>query len=239
MTMGSEDHGPGRKGGPSRTRVIVADPHPIYRQGLAEAIGRRPDLEAVAVAADAETAVAGAARLTPEVAVIELQLAKDGPDVIERICGEGSGTRVLLLCGRGDGEAIYRAIEAGAVGCLLKEQDAEELAEAIAAAGRGEPAFEPRAAELVAHEIRRRRHRDEAELSEREVAVLRLTAEGLSSDRVGEELAISQSTVKNHLSHIYAKLGVVSAAAAVSEAMRLELLGLVARGSSKPPGSQP
>ena len=207
-----------------RIRVIVADPHPVYRQGLAEAIARRSDLELVAVAADADGAATEAARLSPEVAVIELQLTEDTPNPIERIAGEGSATRLLLLCGSDDGEAIYRAIEAGAAGCLFKEQDAEEISEAIAVVGGGEAAFAPRAAELIARQIRLRGHRDEAELSGRERQILKLTAEGLSSEQVSEELALSQSTVKNHLSHIYAKLGVTTAAAAVSAAMRLDLL---------------
>jgi DNA-binding NarL/FixJ family response regulator len=158
--------------------------------------------------------------------VIELKLlAQEGPGIIGPIAGEGCPTRVVLLCGRADGETIYRALEAGAVGCLFKEEGAEELSAAIAAAARGEPAFDARAGELIARQIQLRRDRDEAELSKRERAVLKLTARGLSSERVGEELAISQSTVKNHLSHIYAKLGVTTAAAAVSEAMRLNLFG--------------
>lgn len=210
----------------SLVRVVVADPHPVYRHGLANAIAGRSDLELVAATGDAESAVEEVTRLSPEVAVIELKLvAEDGSGVIERITGDGRATRVVVLCGQADGEAIYRALEAGAVGVLFKEQAAEEISEAIAAAGRGEAAFAPRAGELVAHQLRLQRRHDDALLSKREVAVLTMTAEGLSSGRVAQQLALSQSTVKNHLSHIYAKLGVTSAAAAVSEAMRLDLLG--------------
>lgn len=175
---------------------------------------------------DAQSAAEKVAELSPEVAVIELKLLDgDGPAVIERIAAEGPGTRVMLLCGHPDAEAIYQALEAGAVGCLFKEQDAEEISAAIAAAGRGEAAFDPRAAELIARQLQNRRRRDGAELTKRERSVLKLTADGFSSERVAAELSVSQSTVKNHLSHIYAKLGVASAAAAVSEAMRLDLLG--------------
>lgn len=224
--MGSKgERTPIGRGARSRTRVIAADPHPVYRQGLTEAIARRSDLELVGEAADAEGAVNDVARLSPEVAVIELKLLDgDGPGLVERITGEHE-TRLLLLCGHEDAAAIYAAIEAGATGCLFKEANGEEISEAIAALGRGEAAFCRRSAESIAGQIQLRRDRDGAALTERERQILKLTADGLPSGRVGEELALSQSTVKNHLSNIYAKLGVTCAAAAVSEAMRLDLLG--------------
>ena len=165
------------------------------------------------------------ARLSPEVVVVELKLL-DGvdPGIIGRIAGTDRRTSVVLLCGSDHGAAIYGAVEAGAAGCLFKETDTDEILDAIAAAARGGIALCPRSAESIAKQIRLRRQRDEAALSERERDILRLIADGLSSERVGSELALSQSTVKNHLSRIYAKLGVTCAAAAVSEAFRLDLL---------------
>ncbi len=211
--------------GEAPTRVIVADSYPVYRRGLAEAVERRPDLELVGEAADAEAAVEQTGRSAPDVIVVELQLVAQDGRLLERIAGEAPEARVLLLCGRDDPNDIYRAIEAGAVGCLFKEAEAEEITDAIATLARGEAVLAPRAAELIARQIRVRGERERAALTERERQVLTLTAEGFSSQGVAGELAVSQSTVKQHLSNIYSKLEVAGAAAAVSEAIRLELLG--------------
>ena len=115
--MGSKRHGS------APARVVVADPHPVYRHGLVETIARRSDLELVAESADARSALEEIARHSPEVAVIELKLvAAVGPGVIEQLSAEAPATRVVLLCGRADGEAIYRGVEAGAVGVLFKSK---------------------------------------------------------------------------------------------------------------------
>jgi DNA-binding NarL/FixJ family response regulator len=181
-------------------------------------------LKLVAEAGNVESAVEQIAQHIPDVAVVELKLLAEDGRLLERIAETQSDVRVLLLCGRDDSDDIFRAIEAGAVGCLFKEAEAEEIAEAIATVARGETVLAPRAAELMARQIQLRRRHHEAGLTDREKAVLQLTADGRSSEQVADELALSQSTVKSHLSHIYAKLGVTTAAAAVSEAMRLELL---------------
>jgi two-component system nitrate/nitrite response regulator NarL len=205
--------------------VIVADPEPIYAQGLGEAIAERPGLEVVARVADLHAAIEAVANLAPEVAVVELKLLEGAdPGVIGRIAGADRGTAVVLLCGSDHGAAIYEAVQSGAAGCLSKETDTDQILDGIAAAARGGIALCPRSAESIAKQIRLQRQRDEAALSQRERDILRLIANGLSSERVGSELALSQSTVKNHLSRIYAKLGVTCAAAAVSQAFRLELL---------------
>jgi DNA-binding NarL/FixJ family response regulator len=204
---------------------VIADPHPLYRRGLADAIADRSRLELVGEATDTDEAVAEVTRLSPEVAIVELNLpGGDAPGLVERIAGE-TKARVLLLCGREDAGAIYAAVEAGASGCLFKEADAEEITEAIAAMARGEASFCTRAGELIARQIQLRRNREDARLSERERRILTLTADGFSSEQIGQELSLSQSTVKNDLSHIYAKLEVSCAAAAVSEALRLGMLG--------------
>jgi DNA-binding NarL/FixJ family response regulator len=205
--------------------VVICDPHPLYREGLAQAIARCPNLELVSEASDATSAVEQIAHLAPEVVVVELKLLAEDERLLERIAEEAPDARVLLLCGRDDPDDIYRAIEAGAVGCLFKEQGAEEITEAIATLARGEAVLAPKAAELVARQIRLRRDRDRVTLTDREREVLTLTAEGLSSEKVAGELAVSQSTIKHNLSNIYAKLQVTCAAAAVSEAIRLDLLG--------------
>jgi DNA-binding NarL/FixJ family response regulator len=190
----------------SPARVVVADPHPIYRHGLSDSLGRRSDLKLVSEAGDAESAVEEIVRHLPDVAVVELTLLAEDDRLLERIAEAGPEVRVLLLCGRDDPDDIYRAIEAGAVGCLFKDAEAEEIAEAIATLARGEAVLAPRAADLIARQIQLRRRRHEAGLTERELAVLKLTAEGLSSERVASELALSQSTIKNGLGSDAARL---------------------------------
>jgi DNA-binding NarL/FixJ family response regulator len=205
--------------------VIVADSQPIYARGLAEAITRRPDLEMVGTAGDLQEAIDEIAIASPDVAVIEQTLVGGlGQTLIGQISAQGSGTSVILLWAGNDGASMYEAVEAGAAGCISKETDAEETLDAIAAVGRGEVAFCSRSVESITKQIRLQHQRDEVALSERERDILGLIADGLSSKRVGSELALSQSTVKNHLSQIYAKLGVTCAAAAVSQAIRLDLL---------------
>jgi two-component system, NarL family, nitrate/nitrite response regulator NarL len=148
----------------------------------------------------------------------------DGLRVLDRIVEDESQTRVLVLCDRNDGPLVYQAIEAGATGCLGTDADMDAICDAIPSIARGEDVFSPHLTEIVAGEIRRHRHGGRGSLTERERAVLRLTADGLPAAEVATELAVSESTVKTHLTHIYAKLGVTCAAAAVYEAMRLEIL---------------
>jgi two-component system nitrate/nitrite response regulator NarL len=165
------------------------------------------------------------ARLAADVVVMDLHvLGIDGLRLLETITQEDSQTRVLLLYGYQDGPILYQAIEAGAAGCLMSDADADAICSAIAAVARDEYAFAPQVARMIAEQMRARRHRVRGTLSERERAVLRLTADGLPAAGVAKELAVSKSTVKTHLTHIYAKLGVSCAAAAVYEAMRLDIL---------------
>jgi len=144
--------------------------------------------------------------------------------VLDRIVEDESQTRVLVLCDRNDGPLVYQAIEAGATGCLKTDAGMDAICDAIPSIARGEDVFSPHLVEIVARQIRRHRRGGRGSLTERERAVLRLTADGLPAADVATELAVSESTVKTHLTHIYAKLGVTCAAAAVYEAMRLEIL---------------
>ena len=185
----------------------------------------RPGLELVSQDGDDQSAATSIARYAPDVAVIELDLPRF-EHLLEAIVSDEAGPRVLALGGHGDGDAarIYRAIEAGAAGCVFKHAEPETICDAIATVARGEVALPQEVTELIATQIRERRSQSEMTLTERERQILRLTAGGLSAQGVGQELSLGRSTVKTHLSHIYAKLGVTCAAAAVFEAMRLDLL---------------
>jgi DNA-binding NarL/FixJ family response regulator len=184
-----------------------------------------PDLELASQDCGDSSAVESIARNAPDVAVIELDLPRfDHP--LETIVLDEAGPSVLALSREDDGcgPMIYRAIEAGADGCLFKSADAETICDAIIRVAQGKTAIPQEVSESIASQIRLRRARSEAVLTDRERQILRLTAGGLSSEGVGQELSLGQSTVKTHLSNVYAKLGVTCAAAAVFEAMRLDLL---------------
>jgi two-component system nitrate/nitrite response regulator NarL len=216
---------PAHRPADSLTRVVVVDPRPAFRAGLVEAIQQGADLEVAAVAGYGSSASEQIDRLAPDVAVIDLHvLGFDGLRVLEGIIQDESQTRVLILAGHRDGPMVYQAIEAGAAGCLLKDADADTIGNAIAAVARGNHVFAPELVDMIAEQIRGQRRGGGGTLSERERAILRLTADGLPAMRVATELAVSESTVKTHLTHIYAKLGVSCAAAAVYEAMRLNIL---------------
>lgn len=209
----------------SRVGVAVVDPRPAERGALVTAIRKRADLELVSEAAGGLEASDQISRLAPDVAVIALHvLGFDGLRVLEGLKVHGSETRVLILSADHDGSIVYHAIGAGAVGCLPQDAGHETICGAIVAVARGDYAYSPELVEMLAEQIRSRHHGGRGGLSERERAILRLTADGLPAAKVGRELAISESTVKTHLTHIYAKLGVTCAAAAVYEAMRLDIL---------------
>jgi two-component system nitrate/nitrite response regulator NarL len=192
---------------------------------LVAAIRRQPGLEVVSEAGDGSSAGKQIVRHEPDVAVIELHtLGLDALSPLESIAQGQLQTRVLLLSGGQDGPIVYQALEAGAAGWLTNDADLNQICESIATVARGGYAFAPELVDTLAQQIRRRRRGGGSGLTERERAVLQLTADGMTASRVAGELAVSESTVKTHLGHIYAKLGVSCAAAAVYEAMRLDIL---------------
>jgi two-component system nitrate/nitrite response regulator NarL len=216
---------PTSRSGQSPVRVTVVDPRPAYRIRLVEGIRQRRDLELVSEAGDGSSACQQIIELGPDVAVVDLHiLGFDGLRVLESIIQKGCDTRVLILSQDHDGPLVYQAIEAGATGCLSTNADLNAICDATAAVARGKDVFAPELINMIANQIRGRRRGGGGKLTERERAILRLTADGLPAGRVAAELAVSESTVKTHLTNAYSKLGVSCAAAAVYEAMRLNIL---------------
>jgi len=192
---------------------------------LVDAIRREPNLELVLEGGDGSSTSRQIAELAPDMAVIDLHmLGFDGLRLLERLSDAESETRVLILSGDQDGSLVYQAIEAGAAGCLPEDAGPQTICDAIASVARGERVFAPELVDMLAEQIRGRRRGGSGALTERQRTILRLTADGLSAEEVASELAVSMSTVKKHLSHAYARLGVSGAAAAVYEAMRLNIL---------------
>ena len=211
---------------PSRVTVLVADDHPLFRDGIARAVAARPDLELVAEAADGREALERIRELSPAVAVVDLRLpGLDGLEVLNAVRRDGLPTRILMLSAATDGPLVFEAVSGGAAGYLAKSADRTEVCDAVAAIARGETVLDPGLQTGLLEEVRARGVADTRPvLTPRETEILRLIAEGLSAPEIGRRLYLSTATVKTHLGHLYEKLGVSDRAASVAEAMRRGLL---------------
>ncbi|MFK0049702.1 response regulator [Streptomyces sp. NPDC090741] len=207
-------------------RILLADDHPVVREGLRGMLSAEPDLEVVAEAANGPQAEALAAELVPgglDLVLMDLRMpGGDGVESIARITAAGLPVRVVVLTTYENDRDILRAVEAGAAGYLLKDMARAELADAIRAAVRGETVLAPSVAGRLVDRLRTRPERPR--LSDREVAVLRLVAEGATNAEIGRRLFVAESTVKTHLLRIFGKLEVTDRTAAVTTAMRHDLL---------------
>jgi DNA-binding NarL/FixJ family response regulator len=205
-------------------RLLVADDHPVVRDGLRAMLATQPDLQLVGEAATGTEAVASARALRPDVVLMDLQLPQlDGPAAIATLRQQAPEVRVLVLTTYGSDADITRAIDAGATGYLLKDAPREQLFAAIRAAARGEAVLSPSVATRV---LGRMRAPAEEALSPRELEILQAVAEGLSNKQVGRRLYVSEATVKTHLLRIFAKLGVDDRTAAVTAALERGIIRL-------------
>jgi two-component system nitrate/nitrite response regulator NarL len=210
----------------SRVRVVVADPHPVFLEGLTRGIREdRPDLEVVDTASDGRETLREIRGLRPDVALIEYDLPSfSGMQVLTALVREASPTRVVFVSARTDSETVYAAIAGGAAGWLTKAAYSHEIADAALAAHRGQTVLSPAVQPGIVDQIATRAGDAPPTVTPRERDVLTLIASGSTVNRVAERLGVSRATVKTHLQHLYEKLGVSSQAAAVAEAMRRELM---------------
>ena len=210
----------------ARVTVLVADDHPLFREGVARAVRERPDLELVGQVGDGRAALAGIRELSPAVAVVDLRLPEvDGVGIANAVARDGLATRVLVLSAFTDPRLVYEAMSAGAAGFFSKDADREAVLDAVAAVARGESRVEPRLQSALFAEMRERARDDERPLlTPREREVLGLMAEGISAPAIGRRLYLATATIKSHQARIYEKLGVSDRAAAVAAAMRAGLL---------------
>lgn len=206
---------------PATVRILLCDDHAVVRAGLLALLGSEPDIEVVGEAGSGEEAVALAARLTPDVVLMDLQLGPgiDGVEATRRIAGPGN-VHVLVLTTYDTDADITRAIEAGATGYLLKAERPEELFAAIRSAAQGRTTLSPPVASRVMAHMRR----PGPTLTERELDILGQLSRGLGNRDIARALFISEATVKTHLGRIYDKLGVDTRAGAVSVAKEKRLL---------------
>jgi len=210
----------------ARTRVVVADDHPLYRHGIVDVIKRQPELELVAEASDGRAALDALREHAPDVAVLDIDMPYlDGLELVRIVMRDELPVRVLLVSGHFDSAKVYDALQAGAGGFLSKDVTAESVCGAVRAVARGETVLGPEIQAALASELRGRAPTDERPLlSAREREILTLTAAGLTSPDIGKRLHLSPATVKTHLQNAYEKLGVSDRAAAVAEGMRRGLL---------------
>ncbi|MEU7699755.1 MULTISPECIES: response regulator transcription factor [unclassified Streptomyces] len=202
-------------------RILLCDDHVVVRAGLLALLGSTPDIEVVGEAGSGEEAVAMAAKLTPDVVLMDLQLGAgiDGVEATRRIAP--TGVHVLVLTTYDTDADITRAIEAGATGYLLKAERPEELFAAIHSAAQGRTALSPPVASRV---MDRMRGAAGPSLTDRERDILGQLGRGLGNREIARALFISEATVKTHLGRIYAKLGVDTRAGAVAVAKERRLL---------------
>jgi DNA-binding NarL/FixJ family response regulator len=203
-------------------RLVIADDHPIVRDGLSGMFTADPGFEVLGEAADGAEAVRLAQVFRPDVILMDLRMpGMDGVTAIAELARRGSAARVLVLTTYDTDSLVVQAIEAGATGYLLKDAPRAELLRAVRAAARGQAVLSPSVASALMSRVR---EPAEDTLSQRELEVLELVAGGTTNREAAARLFISEATVKTHLLHIYAKLGVSDRAAAVAEAFKRGLL---------------
>jgi len=203
-------------------RLLIVDDHPVVRNGLHGMFAGDPEFEVVGEAADGAEAVAYAQSLAPHVVLMDLRMpGMDGVAAIRKLAALGVPSKVLVLTTYDTDSDVLPAIEAGATGYLLKDTPRAELLRAVRAAARGEAVLSPTVATKLLGQVRAPAKDD---LSKRELEVLALIAKGATNREAAAQLFISEATVKTHLLHLYAKLGVSDRAAAVATAFARGLL---------------
>lgn len=214
-----------RNGG-NRSRVLVADNHPIFREGVARAIRDRAELELVAETNNGRESVELVERLKPDVAVLDVRMPDlEGMQALRALRARGSATHVVFLSGFVSGKLAHEALAAGAMGFFSKEASRQEICDAIVRVGRGEVLVDARVEPRLLDAIRQLGERDPCPAcSPRELQILKLVSDGRSTPQIAAELHLSPETIKSHLKAIFEKLGVSARTAAVAEAMRLGLL---------------
>jgi DNA-binding NarL/FixJ family response regulator len=213
-----------------RVRILIADDHPVVRDGLAAMLATQPDFEVVAMAANGQEAVRLAAERNPDVVLLDLEMPElDGVEALSRMRAASPGVRALVFTAFDTDERILGAVRAGAQGYLLKGAPREELFKAVRVVSQGGSLLQP----VVASKLLQRMAAPAATgparpaaLTAREVQVLRLLAHGRANKEIAAELVISERTVKFHVSSILGKLGAGNRTEAVRLAVQRGLVAL-------------
>jgi len=218
---------------PKRLRLLLVDDQSLFREALRTLLALQPDFEIVAEAENGERAVALARGHKPDVILMDLRMpVMGGVEATRRIVAATPAARVVVLTTFEEDEEIFEALRAGAVGYLLKACSADKLNESVRAAAKGTSVLEPAVTAKLMAELNRLSTREGRKpvqaladpLSERELAVLRLLAEGCSNKEIGSRLNITEGTVKNHMTNVLGKLGVLDRTQAALRAREMGLL---------------
>ena len=208
----------------SRIRLVIADDHPVVRAGLQEMLKSQPDFEIVGEASNGVEAVTLVSQVQPDVVLMDLRMTLlDGAAATAQIRAKLPQTAVLVLTSYESNADILRAIEAGAMGYLLKDAQREELFTAVRTVAQGKAVFAPTVATRLLRQVQKP---GRAALSARELEVLMLVAGGASNKEIARALHLSEATVKSHLLHLFAKLAVSDRTAAVTAALERGVLHL-------------
>jgi two-component system, NarL family, nitrate/nitrite response regulator NarL len=206
-------------------RVYIADDHPVYREGLARHWETSTDITVVGSTGDGAAVVSGIIAASPDVAIVDLLLPnQNGLAILEDLRRRKQSAAVLILTAYVDSATVYNTLAAGARGFLEKAASFDEITQAVLSIAKGDNVIAPMVSGALVDEIREREAETRAVLTDREVAVMKLAADGLSSQQIARQLAVGLPTVKSHLTHIYSKLNVPDRASAVAKAFRLGLL---------------
>ncbi len=200
-------------------RVLIVDDHPMVRRGLSELFDGESDIEVIDAVGSGEQAVAVSLAARPDVVLMDVSMPDmDGIEATRRLLEVRPEARVVMLTSFADHERVMEALDSGAIGYLLKDAESDELLRGVRAAARGESPLSPRAARALITE--RRGQRPFQELTSRELDVLRLVARGLSNKQIAWRLAISEKTVKAHMTSIFGRIGVADRTQAALWAQR-------------------
>jgi DNA-binding NarL/FixJ family response regulator len=205
-------------------RVLVVDDSEAIRDGLSELLQAVPGIHVVAAAVDGSSAIQTAKQIKPDVVLMDLSMPNvDGVEATRAILTEHPMTRVVVLTAFSEQQRIFAALDAGAVGYLLKDAEPDELIRGVRAAAAGESPFSPKAAAALVARRAELRHRER--LTDRERQVLTLVSQGLANKAIAHRLGVSEKTVKSHLTTVFARIGVTDRTQAALWAMRNGISG--------------
>ncbi len=212
----------------AQTRIMLVDDHEVVRMGMRALLERHESYTVVAEAADEESAVKEAAVAKPDIILMDIRLAGgSGIEACRQIKAQQSEAKVIMLTSYAEDELLFSAIQAGAIGYVLKQADSRELLRAINSAVEGGGVLDPTLTQRVFDEVRRSVDRNEsdrfADLSDKEKRVLLHLAEGETNKEIAEKLFLSEGTVRNYVSHIFSKLSVANRAEAAAYAIQHRL----------------
>jgi len=213
----------------SPIRVLVVDDHAIVRKGIRALLATESDIQVVGEASDGAQAITNVLTLTPDVVLMDLVMPNvDGIEATRQIVAQRPETRILVLTSFAADDKVLPAIKAGALGYLLKDSSPEQLVQAIRLVHRGEASLDPSIARKLLHELAHppKQPPTPDPLTERELEILRLIAQGRSNREIAEELVIAEMTVRTHVSNILSKLHLASRTQAALYALRQGLASL-------------